>query len=74
LTKREVEAALKVEVSNEIPSERVVPLSVNRGEAAVLAEPGADYSKAVLELAKSILPRQNKPAAKQRRGLTLSRS
>ena len=73
LTKREVEAALKVEVRNEIPSERVVPLSVNRGEAAVLAEPGADYSKAVLELAKAILPRQNKPSAK-RRGLTLSRS
>jgi pilus assembly protein CpaE len=73
LTKREVEAALKVEVSNEIPSERVVPLSVNRGEAAVLAEPGADYSKAILELAKSILPQQRELKAK-RRGLTLSRS
>jgi pilus assembly protein CpaE len=73
LTKREVEAALKVEVSNEIPSERVVPLSVNRGEAAVLAEPGAEYSKAILSLAKSILPQQNKPTAK-RRGLSLSRS
>jgi pilus assembly protein CpaE len=73
LTKREVEAALKVEVSNEIPSERIVPLSVNRGEAAVLAEPGADYSKAILELAKSILPQQNKPKAK-RRALSLSRS
>jgi pilus assembly protein CpaE len=73
LTKREVEAALKVDVSNEIPSERLVPLSVNRGEAAVLAEPGADYSKAILELAKSILPQQNKPKAK-RRALSLSRS
>jgi pilus assembly protein CpaE len=73
LTKREVEAALKVEVGNEIPSERIVPLSVNRGEAAVLAEPGSDYSKAILELAKSILPQQNTPKAK-RRGLTLSRS
>jgi pilus assembly protein CpaE len=73
LTKREVEAALKVEVGNEIPSERIVPLSVNRGEAAVLAEPGSDYSKAILELAKSILPQQNAPKAK-RRGLTLSRS
>jgi pilus assembly protein CpaE len=73
LTKREVEAALKVEVANEIPSERIVPLSVNRGEAAVLAEPGADYSKAILELAKSILPQQNRPKAK-RRALSLSRS
>jgi pilus assembly protein CpaE len=73
LTKREVEAALKVEVANEVPSERVVPLSVNRGEAAVLAEPGAEYSKAILELAKSILPQQSPPKAK-RRGLSLSRS
>jgi pilus assembly protein CpaE len=73
LTKREVEAALKVEVANEIPSERVVPLSVNRGEAAVLAEPGADYSRAILELAKSLLPQQSKPKAK-RRGLSLSRN
>jgi pilus assembly protein CpaE len=73
LTKREVEAALKVQVSNEIPSERVVPLSVNRGEAAVLAEPGAEYSKAILALAKSILPQANAPKAK-RRGLSLSRS
>ena len=73
LTKREVEAALKVEVANEIPSERIVPLSVNRGEAAVLAEPGADYSKAILELAKSILPQQTRPKAK-RRALSLSRS
>ncbi len=73
LTRREVEAALKVEVGNEIPSERIVPLSVNRGEAAVLAEPGADYSKAILELAKSILPQQREPNTK-RRGLSLSRS
>ena len=73
LTKREVEAALKVEVGNEIPSERIVPLSVNRGEAAVLTEPGADYSRAILELAKSILPQQREPNAK-RRGLSLSRS
>ncbi len=73
LTKREVEAALKVDVSNELPSERVVPLSVNRGEAAVLAESGADYSKAILELAKSILPQRSGPKPK-RRSLTLSRS
>ena len=37
---------------------------MNRGEAAVLAEPGADYSKAILELAKSILPQQSKPDSK----------
>jgi pilus assembly protein CpaE len=73
LTKREVEAALKVNVGNEIPSERLVPLSINRGEAAVLSEPNAEYSKAILELAKSILPQRSEPKAK-RRGLSLTRS
>src|SRR5213078_711875 len=39
VTKREVEAALKVGVHAEIPSERIVPISVNRGNPAVLGEP-----------------------------------
>jgi pilus assembly protein CpaE len=56
LKRKEVEAALKMKVEIEIPSERTVPLCVNRGNPAVLAEPSADFSKAVRELAKSILP------------------
>ena len=56
LKRKEVEAALKMKVDIEIPSERTVPLCVNRGNPAVLAEPSADFSKAVRELAKSILP------------------
>jgi pilus assembly protein CpaE len=74
LSKREVEAALKVTVTSEIPSERVVPICVNRGNPAVLAEPGADYSKAILQLAKSVLPQTGPGAKPKRRGLSLSRS
>src|SRR5262249_45291424 len=58
LSKKEIEAALKVEIANEIPSERVVPISVNRGNPAVLAEPGSDYTKAVRALAKSVVPKE----------------
>jgi len=73
LKKREVEEALKAEISVEVPSERMVPLSVNRGNPAVLAEPGADFSKAILELTKAVLPSESKQSRK-RRGLSLSRS
>ncbi len=73
LKKKEVEAALKVKIAVEIPSERAVPLSVNRGNPAVLAEPSADFSKAVRELAKSILPAEEK-APQRRRVLSFSRA
>jgi pilus assembly protein CpaE len=65
LKKKEVEAALKVKVEIEVPSERTVPLSVNRGIPAVLSDPGADFSKALRELAKSLTPTEDKQ--KQRR-------
>src|SRR3954470_2959364 len=70
LKKREVEEALKAEISVEMPSERMVPLSVNRGNPAVLAEPGADFSKSILELTKAVLPSAAKQPRK-RRGLIL---
>ena len=49
-------AALKVKVGFEIPSERAVPISVNRGNPAVLAEPSCDFSKAIFTLAKAVAP------------------
>ena len=39
LKKREVEAALGVKIGVEVPSERIVPLGVNRGKPAVLVRP-----------------------------------
>ena len=74
LSKKEIEAALKVTISNEIPSERCVPIAVNRGNPAVLAEPGSDYTKAIRELAKAVV-RKDAPAQKgKRRSFSLARS
>jgi pilus assembly protein CpaE len=74
LSKKEIEAALKVTIANEIPSERCVPIAVNRGNPAVLAEPGSDYTKAIRELAKAVV-RKDAPAQKgKRRSFSLARS
>jgi len=58
----EVDDALGMKVTHQVPSDRVVPLSVNRGKPAVLAEETADFSKALRVLAKAVLP---KPPAQQ---------
>ena len=47
MKQREVEGALEVKVRFEVPSDRAVPLAVNRGNPAVLADPGADFSQAI---------------------------
>jgi pilus assembly protein CpaE len=71
LSKREVESALKVEVSVEIPSDRGVPISVNQGNPAVLADPGCDFSKAMTALCRSLV---TPPQAKRsKRRLSLAR-
>ena len=51
-----------------------MPLSVNRGNPAVLADPKADFSKAVRAMAKQLVAAQ--AAAKQKKSFlaTLSRS
>jgi pilus assembly protein CpaE len=54
---RDVEAALKVKVDFELPSERTVPLTVNRGEPVVLSEPRADFARAVDAIAKDVASR-----------------
>jgi pilus assembly protein CpaE len=66
MKRSEVEGALDVKVRFEIPSDRAVPISVNRGNPAVLAEGGADYSKAVREMAKGLLPAEAAKAQKRR--------
>src|SRR5437016_61433 len=70
----EVEGALGMKVRFEIPSDRAVPLSVNRGNPVVLAEESADVSKAVKAMAKELFPAV-KEAGKRRRLLpALARS
>src|SRR5262249_44248100 len=65
MQKKEVEAALEMLVSYEVPSDRAVPLAVNRGNPAVLADGKTEFSRAVRELAKTLVTAQ--AAAKERK-------
>jgi pilus assembly protein CpaE len=66
MSKKEVEGALDVQMAFEVPSDRAVPISVNRGNPAVLAEAGSEFSGAVKKMAKAFssagapLPHQKK--------------
>jgi pilus assembly protein CpaE len=61
----EVESALETKVRFEVPSDRAVPLSVNRGNPAVLSESGSGFSKAVREMASSLVPAESSKARKR---------
>ena len=80
LKTREVETALKVKIAHELPADGSVPLTVNRGNPAVLAEPRCDFSKSIGQLAKQVAPQGRvsvpTPAAPKthRRRLSLVRS
>jgi pilus assembly protein CpaE len=58
MKQREVEAALEQKVRYEVASDRAVPLSVNKGVPAVLAEPGSDFSRAIDAMAKGMFPKE----------------
>jgi pilus assembly protein CpaE len=62
----EVEGALGMKVRFEIPSDRAVPLSVNRGNPVVLAEESADVSKAIKQMAKELFPTPQEEGKKRR--------
>src|SRR5881296_2713033 len=62
----EVERALETKIRCDLPSDRAVPLAVNRGNPVVLAEEGADVSKAIKAMAKNLFPVEE-AAKKQRR-------
>jgi pilus assembly protein CpaE len=66
LKRSEVEAALETKVSFEMPSDRAVPLSVNRGQPAVLAEPGADVARAIKDMATAIMKPAGERASRRR--------
>jgi pilus assembly protein CpaE len=58
MKKREVESALGVKINFEVPSDRAVPIAVNRGTPAVLADSGSDFSRAVRDMSKGLLTPQ----------------
>jgi pilus assembly protein CpaE len=66
MKRSEVEGALAVKVRFEMPSDRAVPIAVNRGNPAVLAESGADFSKAIRDMAKGLQPVEAAKAQKRR--------
>jgi pilus assembly protein CpaE len=55
MKRSEVEAALEAKVRFEIPSDRAVPLAVNRGNPAVLSDANCDFSRGVRDMAKGLL-------------------
>src|SRR5437867_3501484 len=61
----EVERALETKIRFDLPSDRAVPLAVNRGKPVVLADAGADFSKSVRDVAKQLSARDETPAAKR---------
>jgi pilus assembly protein CpaE len=71
---KEVEGALERTIAFEIPSDRIVPLAVNRGNPAVLSDPKSEFSKAVRAMAKELVAAQ--AAAKQKKSFlaTLARA
>src|SRR5918996_591437 len=55
MKKGEVEHALGVKIDFEVPSDRAVPLAVNRGVPAVIADGGSDFARAVRTMSKGLL-------------------
>src|SRR6266508_297357 len=70
----EVEGALGMKVRFEVPSDRAVPLSVNRGNPVVLAEESADVSRAIRQMAKELFPTAKEEGKKRRFIPALARS
>jgi pilus assembly protein CpaE len=63
----EVEGALGMKVRFEVPSDRAVPLAVNRGNPVVLAEESADVSRAIKSMAKELFRAPQEEAGKKKR-------
>ena len=47
MKKSEVEGALDVKIGFEVPSDRAVPIGVNRGAPPAIADTGSDFAKAI---------------------------
>jgi len=71
---KEVEAALERKINFEVPSDRIVPLAVNRGNPAVVAEPKAEFSKAIRAMAKELVAAQAVAKEKKKFMATLARA
>jgi pilus assembly protein CpaE len=66
MKKSEVEQALGVKIDFEVPSDRAVPIAVNRGVPAVLADGGSDFSRAVKSMSRELLVQPSEQKSKRR--------
>ena len=55
ISRGEVERALDTKLQFDLPSDRAVPLAVNRGAPAVLSDGGAEFSRAIAKVARELL-------------------
>ena len=57
----DVENALGMKIRHQLPSDRAVPLGVNRGKPVVLSDEDSDFARALRDLAKTVLPKAEAP-------------
>jgi pilus assembly protein CpaE len=55
LDAQDIEHALRHEIAYTVPSDRAVPLSVNRGRAVTIDDPGAPAARSLAELSRSLV-------------------
>src|SRR6187551_2981638 len=72
MKKTEVEGALDVKIGFEVPSDRAVPIGVNRGAPPAIADTGSDFAKAIRVVAKSLLA--NEQPKKRRKFAALAKA
>ena len=72
MKKSEVEGALDVKIGFEVPSDRAVPIGVNRGAPPAIADTGSDFAKAIRVVAKSLLA--NEQPKKRRKFAALAKA
>jgi pilus assembly protein CpaE len=63
----EVENALDRKVRFQVPSDRAVPIAVNRGAPVVLSDSGSDFARALRSVAKAVAHPEPEKQAKRRR-------
>src|SRR3954467_12116645 len=63
----EVETALERKMTYQVPSDRAVPLSINRGTPVVLGDAGADFSVAMKKMAKVVANPEPEQRSRKRR-------
>jgi pilus assembly protein CpaE len=71
IKRTEIERALETKIRFDLPSDRAVPLGVNRGNPVILGAEGSDFAKALRHIANELLasegPQQRRPAQQKRR-------